>query len=258
MEFLLLPLLLNTTFTTITFVTTIITSTISKPQIKNNNNQSSPIEESSDLLISNPKSTTVESSQPPIATPSFRLFINHPTDTVHNGFAQRRPWSELVDRSFFSRPDSLSESISRARKNLTYFRVNYLTILDAVVAFSLVTNPISLLVLGGLIAAWIFLYLFLPSDSLLVLFGRTFTDRETLGLLLVSSVVVIFSTSVDSLLISSVLIGLGIVIAHGAMRVPEDLFLDESEQANVGFLSVLGLGGFNSASNQTSPPIFHF
>ncbi|KAI3905129.1 hypothetical protein MKX01_017375, partial [Papaver californicum] len=228
MEFLLLPLLLITTFTTITFVTTIITSTISKPQIKNNNNQSSPIEESSNLLISNPLSTTVESSQPPIATPAFRLFINHLTDTVHNGFAQRRLWSELVDRSFFSRSDSLSESISRACKNFTYFCVNYLTILAVVVAFSLVTNPIPFLVLGGLIAAWIFLYLFLPSDSLLVLFGRTFTDRETLGLLLVSSAVVIFVTSVESLLISVFL---------------KILFLDEFEQTNVGFLSVLGLGG---------------
>ncbi|KAI3917320.1 hypothetical protein MKW98_027239 [Papaver atlanticum] len=206
------------------------------------------------LPISNSQTTTVESSQPPIATPAFRLFINHLTDTVRNGFAQRRPWSELVDRSSFSRPDSLSESISRARKNFTYFRVNYMTILAAVVAFSLITNPISLLVLGGLLAAWVFLYLFRPSDPPLVLFGRTFTDRETLGLLSVSSVVVVFLTSVGSLLISSVLIGLGIVFAHGAMRVPEDLFLDEPEQTNVGFLSILGLGGFNSASNPAPPP----
>ncbi|KAI3981419.1 hypothetical protein MKX01_021542, partial [Papaver californicum] len=111
--------------------------------------------------------------------------------------------------------------------NFTYFRITYLTILDAVVAFSLVTNPISFLVVGGLIAAWIFLYLFLPSNSLLVLFGRTFTDRETLGLLLVSSVVVIFVTSVESLLISAFL---------------KILFLDEFEQTNVGFLFFLGLG----------------
>lgn len=129
-----------------------------------------------------------------------------------------------------------------------------MTILAAVVAFSLITNPISLLVLGGLLAAWVFLYLFRPSDPPLVLFGRTFTDRETLGLLSVSSVVVVFLTSVGSLLISSVLIGLGIVFAHGAMRVPEDLFLDEPEQTNVGFLSILGLGGFNSASNPAPPP----
>ncbi|KAI3837616.1 hypothetical protein MKX03_029741 [Papaver bracteatum] len=113
--------------------------------------------------------------------------------------------------------------LNQLKKNLgqyhfSYFHVNYITIL-AVVAFSLITNPISLLVLGGLLASWVFLYLFRPSDPPLVLFGRTFTDRETLGLLSVSSVVVIFLSSIGSLLISAVLIGLGIVFAHGVMRV---------------------------------------
>ncbi|KAI3942550.1 hypothetical protein MKW92_051223 [Papaver armeniacum] len=116
--------------------------------------------------------------------------------------------------------------LNQLKKNLgqyhfTYFRVNYMTILVVVVAFSLITNPISLLVLGGLLSARVFLYLFRPSDPPLVLFGMTFTDRETLGLLSVSSVVVIFLMSVGSLLISVVLIGLGIVFAHGATRVPE-------------------------------------
>ncbi|KAH7866169.1 hypothetical protein Vadar_016683 [Vaccinium darrowii] len=46
-------------------------------------------------------------SQPPIATPAFRAFISHITDTVRNGLSHRRPWSELVDRSAFSKPESL-------------------------------------------------------------------------------------------------------------------------------------------------------
>ncbi|KAI3831164.1 hypothetical protein MKX03_014851 [Papaver bracteatum] len=121
--------------------------------------------------------------------------------------------------------------LKQLKKNLgqyhfTYFRVNYMTILAAVVAFSLITNPISLLVLGGLLAAWVFLYLFRPSYPPLVLFKMTFTNRETLGLLSVSSVVVIFLTSVGSLLISVVLIGLGIVFTHVVMRVPEIYVID--------------------------------
>ncbi|OVA02813.1 Prenylated rab acceptor PRA1 [Macleaya cordata] len=206
------------------------------------------------LPISNSQTTTTAQSQPPIATPAFRAFINHLSDTVRNAFSQRRPWSELIDRSAFSKPDSLTEAASRARKNFTYFRINYFTVLSSVVALSLLTHPFSLLVLLCLLAAWIFLYLFRPSDPPLVLFGRTFSDKETLGLLTVSSVVVIFLTSVGSLLISAVMIGLAIVFVHGAFRVPEDLFLDEQEPASVGFLSFLG-GVAASAPPAAAPTV---
>ena len=152
------------------------------------------------LPISNPQTTTATGgsvqSETPITTPAFRAFISHITDTVRNGLSQRRPWSELADRSAFSKPDSISEASIRIRKNYSYFRVNYLSVIAIVLAFSLLTNPFSLITLLGLLSAWLFLYLFRPSDSPLVIFGRTFSDRETLGILLVSSIVVIFLTSV--------------------------------------------------------------
>ncbi|XP_042509432.1 PRA1 family protein B1-like [Macadamia integrifolia] len=186
-------------------------------------------------------------SDPPIATPAFRAFINRLSESIRNGLSQRRPWSELVDRSSLSRPESLTEAASRVRKNFTYFKVNYLTLLAAVLAFSLISNPVSLLVLLCLLASWIFLYLFRPSDSPLVILGRTFTDRETLGGLIVLTVVVVFLTSVGSVLISALMVGFAIVCAHGAFRVPDDLFLDEQEPANVGLLSFLG-GAASSAA----------
>lgn len=201
------------------------------------------------LPISNSQSTTTTSaqSQPPVATPAVRAFITHITDSVRNGFAQRRPWSELVDRTAFSRPESFSEAALRIRKNYTYFRVNYLSLVAVTLAFSLLTNPFSLLLLLSLLAAWMFLYLFRPSDPPLVLFGRTFSERETLGILLVLSVVVVFLTSVGSVLISALMVGMAIVCAHGAFRVPDDLFLDEQEPAAVGFLSFLGATPSNVA-----------
>lgn len=57
--------------------------------------------------------------------------------------------------------------------------------------------------------------------------------------LIVSTAVVIFLTSVGSVLVSALMVGAAIVCAHGAFRVPEDLFLDEQEaQASMpGFLS---------------------
>ncbi|KAH7866200.1 hypothetical protein Vadar_016981 [Vaccinium darrowii] len=204
------------------------------------------------LPLTAPQTTTVTAttqSQPPIATPAFRAFISHITDTVRNGLSHRRPWSELVDRSAFSKPESLSESALRIRKNYSYFRVNYLSCLAAVLAVSLLTNPFALLLLLSLLAAWLFLYLFRPSDPPLVILGRTFSERETLGMLIVSSVVVIFLTSVGSVLISALMVGIGIVCAHGAFRVPEDLFLDEQEPAATGFLSFLTASAANTAAS---------
>lgn len=207
------------------------------------------------LPISNPQSTTTAASggvgaqsQPPIATPAFRSFINRLTSSVRQGLSQRRPWSELLDRSAFARPDNLSEAASRVRKNFSYFRVNYITLLAVVLAVSLLSHPFSLLVLFTLLAAWCFLYLFRPSDQPLVILGRTFSDRETLLILVVSTIVVVFLTSVGSLLISASLVGLGIICAHGAFRLPEDLFLDDQEPANAGFLSFLGGAAASAAA----------
>lgn len=194
------------------------------------------------------QSTAADTTQQIGPTPAFRSFINHISTTVQTGFANRRPWSELLDRSAFSKPESISDATLRIRKNYTYFRINYLSLLAVVLAFSLLTNPFSLLTLSGLLAAWLFLYLFRPSDPPLVLFGRQFSERETLGLLIVSTVVVIFLTSVGAVLVSALMVGLGIVCIHAAFRAPEDLFLDDQESPATGFLSFLSSGAANAVA----------
>ncbi|KAL0316434.1 UNVERIFIED_CONTAM: PRA1 family protein B4, partial [Sesamum radiatum] len=159
--------------------------------------------------------------------------------------ANRRPWPELLDRSAFSKPESLSEATLRIRKNYTYFRINYLAVISAVLAISLLTNPFSLILLAALLASWLFLYLFRQSsDPPLTVFGRQFSDRETLLFLIVSTIVVIFLTSVGSILVSALMVGIGIVCLHGALRTPEDLFLDEQEAqgGSSGFLSFFTSG----------------
>ncbi|XP_022742406.1 PRA1 family protein B4-like [Durio zibethinus] len=195
-----------------------------------------------------PISTAQSESQPPVATPAFRTFISNLYDSLRNGLSQRRPWAELADRSAFSKPESFSEAALRVRKNYSYFRVNYLSLIGLILAFSLLSHPFSLLLLLGLLCSWIFLYLFRPADQPLVICGRTFSDLETLGILIIFSVFVVFLTTVGSLLISALMVGIGLVCAHGAFRVPEDLFLDEQEPAATGFLSFLGGAASNAAA----------
>ncbi|XP_062231645.1 PRA1 family protein B2-like [Phragmites australis] len=187
-------------------------------------------------------------SDAPIATPAFRLFLSRLSESARRSLSDRRPWGELLDRSAFSKPDSLSDATSRLRRNLAYFRVNYAAVVAFALGASLLAHPFSLLILLGLLAAWCFLYLFRASDQPVVLFGRTFSDREALLGLVGASFVLLFFTSVASLIISGLLVGGAAVAAHGAFRVPEDLFLDEpnaapGNSATQGLLSFLGAPG---------------
>lgn len=208
------------------------------------------------MVSSDPNVLPVSTTQPPIVTavaesqpPAGRAFVNRVTETVRDGLSRSRPWSELLDRSAFTKPDSLSEAATRFRKNSSYFRVNYVCIVALILAFSLLAHPFSLVLLLCLAASWLFLYLFRPADRPLILFGRSFSDRETLGGLILSTFAVIFLTSVGSVLISALMIGVATVCVHGAFRAPDDLFLDEQDPAAAGFLSFIGVPTTSSAAS---------
>ncbi|XP_073008920.1 PRA1 family protein B1-like [Typha latifolia] len=208
------------------------------------------------LPLSNPTAAAAPPSTVPAATPAFRLFLSRLSDSIRSSLSNRRPWSELSERSAFSRPESLTEAASRLRKNLAYFRVNYAALVAVMLAASLLAHPFSLAVLLSLLAAWCFLYLFRPADPPLVLFGRVFSDRETLGGLVLISVLVVFVTSVGSLIISALMVGAALVCAHGACRVPEDLFLDEAEPAGGAAAGLLSfLGGAASSAVAAAPAV---
>uniref|UniRef100_A0ACD5TG88 Uncharacterized protein n=1 Tax=Avena sativa TaxID=4498 RepID=A0ACD5TG88_AVESA len=195
-----------------------------------------------------PAGSPAAASDAPIATPAFRLFLSRISDSARRSLSDRRPWAEMVDRSAFSRPDSLSDATTRLRRNLTYFRVNYTAVVAFALGASLLAHPFSLLILLAVLSAWCFLYIFRASDQPVAFFGRTFSDRETLLGLIVASIVAFFFTPVASLIISGMLVGGAIVAAHGALRMPEDLFLDDADAANgnsaaQGLLSFLGAPG---------------
>ncbi|KAG2322368.1 hypothetical protein Bca52824_015581 [Brassica carinata] len=78
--------------------------------------------------MSTPSTLTVtnqQAAQPLINTPAFRTFFSRFSTSIRDGLSQRRPWAELVDRNSMARPESLADALSRIRKNLAYFKVNY-------------------------------------------------------------------------------------------------------------------------------------
>lgn len=100
---------------------------------------------------------------------------------------------------------------------------------------------------AGIGAAWVYLF-FVRGDAPLVINGRTLTEREKLiGAAGTSVLIIFFLTNVGSILFSAICIGLAGalrlaafrslpslssrppdpgIFAHGALRVPDDLFLD--------------------------------
>ncbi|KAL9247707.1 hypothetical protein vseg_021111 [Gypsophila vaccaria] len=181
--------------------------------------------------------------------PSFRKFVFRANESAYRALAHRKPWSELLDYEAFSRPCSLSEGTSRIRKNLSYFRINYLILLVVVLAFSLFSHPLSLISLLLLISAWLFLYFFKPSDQPLTICSRTFSNNETLALLVVATFLILFFTSVGSLLISTTLLGAAIICIHGVFRDPVNLFLDSQDEASsTGLFSIANEASIKSAS----------
>ncbi|KAK9727301.1 hypothetical protein RND81_05G272300 [Saponaria officinalis] len=181
--------------------------------------------------------------------PSFRMFVFRANESAHRASASRQPWSDLFDYDSFSRPPSLSEGASRIRNNLSYFRINYLVLLAGLLALSLISHPLSLISLLLLISAWLFLYFFKPSDHPLILCSHTFSNNETLALLVVATFLLLFFTSVGSLLISTTLLGGAIICIHGAFRDPVRLFLDgQDEASSTGFFSISNQVSIKSAS----------
>jgi len=159
-------------------------------------------------------------------------------DVGANIVAERKAWTEMVDRSSFGKPASFADATSRLRKNTVYFRVNYLIIILIVTAVCMALNPSALAVLGLLGVLW--LYLFVVRQAPLVLGGRTFSNQEKfIAMVVISVVVVFFLTSVGTLLFTAIGISAALIGLHGALRVPDDLFLDESEMEKGGLFSFL-------------------
>jgi len=170
-------------------------------------------------------------------TMTTQLAMSRVTECARHVLSQRREWTELADRSAYAKPENFAEATGRLRKNINYFKVNYVLFMMAVMVLCLLTHPASMFMLVGLGAAWV--YMFVVKTEPLVISGRTFSDREKLiGMSALSLIIIFFLSSIGTVIFMGLGLGCAGVAAHGAMRVPDDLFLDENAGDN-GFFAFL-------------------
>eukprot|EP01026_Neomeris_dumetosa_P011996 TRINITY_DN1422_c0_g2_i13.p3 TRINITY_DN1422_c0_g2~~TRINITY_DN1422_c0_g2_i13.p3 ORF type:complete len:183 (-),score=11.35 TRINITY_DN1422_c0_g2_i13:635-1183(-) len=149
-------------------------------------------------------------------------------DTVQRILKQRKPWAEVFDRTAFEKPANINEATTRLKRNSAYFRVNYIIFIALIILICFLASPSSLVILCALLAAWV--YVFVVKAGPLVLGGRTFSEREKLiAMGAISFVLVFFLTSIASVLFYAIALSCILIAIHGAMRQPEDLFLEDQQ-----------------------------
>lgn len=158
-------------------------------------------------------------------------------ETSASVLKEQKPWSEVLDRTVFSKPENMGEAMTRIKKNLSYFRINYFVIMVATCVVTFLMNPSSLFVLGLLMAGWFYL-LFVRTTPVEVA-GRVLSDREKLmAMSAISFITIFFLTSVGTVFFSALTFSAAVIAAHGAFREPDNLFVDEVESSQP-FLSIL-------------------
>ncbi|KAI5082464.1 hypothetical protein GOP47_0002207 [Adiantum capillus-veneris] len=165
-----------------------------------------------------------------------RAVIHQVAERTQAVMSRQRPWSELMDRKAFNKPESFADAMSRVLKNIMYFRVNYIIFMLVVIGLSLLWHPVSLVVLAVLVAAWIYLYF--GRTEPLVVFNRACSENQVLIVLAIATIVGLFLTKAGSTLTSAIVIGLVVVLVHASFRRPDDLFLDEQENLASGYARI--------------------
>lgn len=186
-------------------------------------------------IYQNASSSPSSASSISTYTTTAKDFVVGVSESGKAVLARQRPWSEVFDRNYFAKPDSVADATNRMKKNLSYFRVNYAVLATVVLGIGLLWHPGSLIILLALTAAWIFLY-FSRSEPV-VLFDRSYSEREVLIVLGVITFVVIFLTSTGSTIFMGLAMAAALVAVHAALRTPDDLFLEEPDNVSGSFLS---------------------
>ncbi|AQK84722.1 prenylated rab acceptor family protein [Zea mays] len=153
-------------------------------------------------------------------------FISRAKARGASALATRRPWRELADPRALSVPRGFSDAYRRARANLAHFAANYALVVLLVVFVSLLWRPVSMLVFLACFAAWLVLYFLRDRDvdGTLVICGRGVGD----GVVVAVTLVLLLLTGATGFILTSLLVGLLLVLLHALLHRPADSIDDEA------------------------------
>ncbi|KAL2229083.1 PRA1 family protein F2-like [Sesamum indicum] len=190
--------------------------------------------------------STTYGTIPTTPPPSDPPFLVHARQRVRSDMGTRRPWKEMVS---FSLPESFNAALQRIQTNTSYFHVNYAMIILFALFINLLWHPVALIVFVAMTAAWLFLYIL--RDEPVVLFGYAMEEQVVLVVLSILTVVTLMMTRA-SVFVAGLVVGVVVVVAHGAFRRTNDLVLDEEDGGGHGGDRVVDLKETASASYSSS------
>ncbi|KAF1865869.1 hypothetical protein Lal_00021098 [Lupinus albus] len=155
-------------------------------------------------------------------------YISRARQTIKIGLGTRRSWKLMFNHRSFNLPAAITAALSRFRFNVSYFRMNYATLVLFILFLSLLWHPISLIVFILIMAAWLFLYFL--RDQPLVLVRHVVDDRVVLVVMAVITVVVLLLTQATVNIAVAVSVGVVVVVVHAVFRKTDDLYLDDEEE----------------------------
>ncbi|KAM1812909.1 hypothetical protein ACFX11_026795 [Malus domestica] len=164
-------------------------------------------------------------TEPPAS--SNQHFVARAKEQIQSALGNRRPWQEIIQLQNLTLPSTFNQSVHRIKTNVVFFRMNYAIITLSILFLSLLWHPISLIVFIVMMVAWIFLF-FLHDQPLMIL-GYRINGQVVMMALLVVTLVALYLTNARYHIVAGLCFGLAVVLVHGALREPEDVFVVDDE-----------------------------